>query len=171
MTPRFCNRRTRWCTADTDSPVSRARSVKLMRPSPASRPTIWRSMSSTPQNLPRRPACGRNTGPGPAFRLMPPLFDGAGEDALDEVTLEGEEDHQGYDEGQERAGGQDVDVAGELPHLGLQPLGHRLGSGVGEHQGDQHVVPDPQELKDRQGGDRRAAEGEDDLDEDRPFLP
>ena len=32
-TPRCSSRRTRWCTADVDSPVARPRSVKLIRPS------------------------------------------------------------------------------------------------------------------------------------------
>src|SRR4051812_20307060 len=60
MTPRFSSRRTRWCTADTESPVSLARSVKLIRPSAASSATIRRSISSTletvapPRTTPRR---------------------------------------------------------------------------------------------------------------------
>ena len=40
--------RTRWWVAETDSPVWRARSVKLIRPSLASSERILRSISSTP---------------------------------------------------------------------------------------------------------------------------
>src|SRR5690606_35642757 len=96
-------------------------------------------------------------------------LDRAGEDPLHEVALEGEEHRQRDDQRQERAGRQDVDVAGELPHLRLQPLGHRLRLGVGEHQRDQQVVPHPQELEDAERGDRRAAQREDHPPEDRPL--
>src|SRR5713226_3396559 len=57
MTPRSSRRRTRCCTAETDSPVCLASSVKLSRPSPASNARILRLVSST-----RLPA--RRAGPG-----------------------------------------------------------------------------------------------------------
>src|SRR5258707_442350 len=60
MTPRSSSRLTRCCTADTDSPVCRASSVKLTRPSLASRAMILRLVSST---------CYR---PLPARRYDPP---------------------------------------------------------------------------------------------------
>src|SRR5437762_170968 len=49
MTPRCSNRRTRWCTADTDSPTFSARSVYDRRPSAVRAATIARSISSTPE--------------------------------------------------------------------------------------------------------------------------
>ncbi len=45
--PRRSSLRTRWWVAETDSPVWRARSVKLIRPSLASNERIFRSISST----------------------------------------------------------------------------------------------------------------------------
>ena len=48
ITPRRSSRRTRWCVAETESPVCRDSSVKLIRPSRHSSETILRSMSSTP---------------------------------------------------------------------------------------------------------------------------
>src|SRR6266699_6323568 len=59
MTPRSSSRLTRCCTADTDSPVCLASSVKLSRPSPASSATILRLVSSTllpPGAVGERPA-------------------------------------------------------------------------------------------------------------------
>src|SRR6266508_2370664 len=50
-TPRCSSRFTRWCTADVDRPVALPRSVKLIRPSAASSPTIFRSSSSIQQTL------------------------------------------------------------------------------------------------------------------------
>src|SRR5687768_1687778 len=48
MIPRCSSRRTRWCTADTDSPTRSARSVYDNRPSSVNARTIARSVSSTP---------------------------------------------------------------------------------------------------------------------------
>src|SRR5690349_17484621 len=73
MIPRCSSRRTRWCTADTDSPTRSARSVYDNRPSSVNAPMIARSVSSAPspygedvsgtvsrrrmcRSLPRRPA-------------------------------------------------------------------------------------------------------------------
>jgi hypothetical protein len=47
MTPSVSSLRTRWWTADTDSPACLASSVKLIRPLRESRDTILRSISST----------------------------------------------------------------------------------------------------------------------------
>ena len=46
--PRRSSRRTRWWVAETDSPVWRDRSVKLILPSWHSNERILRSVSSTP---------------------------------------------------------------------------------------------------------------------------
>src|SRR5690606_13844088 len=56
ITPRCSSRRTRWWTADTDSPTRSARSVYDNRPSSARAATIARSISSTNVNLPCRVA-------------------------------------------------------------------------------------------------------------------
>src|SRR5438067_511221 len=53
MTPRCSNRRTRWCTADTDRPTFSARSVYDNRPSAVRAATIARSISSTPGKYPQ----------------------------------------------------------------------------------------------------------------------
>ena len=37
--------------------------------------------------------------------------------------------------------------------------------GAQEHEGDEQVVPDPQELEDRERGERRDGQRQDDLDE------
>src|SRR6201992_920434 len=57
-TPPPCSsRRTRWCAADTDSPVRLASSVKLIRPSADSSSRIWRSISSTRTRYSPRARC------------------------------------------------------------------------------------------------------------------
>src|SRR5918992_2879673 len=48
ITPRCSSRRTRWCTADVERPVSLPRSVYDIRPFPASSRRTCRSSSSTP---------------------------------------------------------------------------------------------------------------------------
>src|SRR6201996_1883583 len=56
-TPPCSSRRTRWCAADTDSPVRLASSVKLIRPSADSSSRIWRSISSTRTRYSPRARC------------------------------------------------------------------------------------------------------------------
>src|SRR6266567_4963769 len=75
MTPRSSSRRTRCCTAETDSPVCLASSVKLSRPSLASSARILRLVSSTP--LPSRPAgaAGQRPADHHPLDLVRPLDD------------------------------------------------------------------------------------------------
>src|SRR6476619_2889936 len=86
---------------------------------------------------PPRPAPGA---PAPA------LLDRPGQEALDEVALEGEEDGQGDCQRDERGRRDQVEVGPELPQLGED--GHRDRLGVAaQRQRDQQVVPGPEELE------------------------
>ena len=54
------------------------------------------------------------------------LLHGAGEQALHEVALEGEEHHERHEQRQERGRRDDVEVGAELAHLGADRDGQRL---------------------------------------------
>src|SRR6266508_2528079 len=99
----------------------------------------------------------------------PRLLDRTSHHALDEVTLECEEDDQRHNHRQENAGSDDVDARPELPRLLLQRHRDRLGV-LSEHQRHQQVVPHPEELEDRQRRDRGPAERQHHLAEDGELL-
>ena len=84
------------------------------------------------------------------------LLDRAGEQALHEVALEGEEHHQRDRQREERRRRDQLDVRAELAQLGEDRDRDRLRVAA-EGQRDEQVVPRPQELEDRQRGDRRQA--------------
>src|SRR5918998_1411876 len=94
-----------------------------------------------------------------------PLLDGAGEDALDEVALEGEEDYDGNDHRYERARRDDLDARAVGTHL-LPDEDVQRRCLTCEDERDQQVVPRPDELEDQEGGDRRHTQGKHDAAED-----
>jgi hypothetical protein len=98
-------------------------------------------------------------------RFLPPL-DRPGGEAADEVALQRDEDRHRDDHAEDRAGRQ------QLPALVLLADQPRDGDGddlllarAEVQQGDQQVVPDPQELEDGEGGQRRHRHGHDQLPE------
>src|SRR5690606_2951798 len=96
-------------------------------------------------------------------------LDRAGHHALDEVALERAEQDQRDDQRQEGDGREEGHGGPELPHLGLEVLGHRRVRRVGEDQGDEHVVAHPEELEDAQRRDGGLAQREDHRHEDPPL--
>ena len=100
--------------------------------------------------------------------LQPPL-DRAGQQAAHEVALQREEHEQRHDDRVTKA--EAVRIS-QLPprepsRFTSRPVSTSLSScGAEEHQRDEQVVPDPEELEDREGGERREAERQHDLDED-----
>jgi hypothetical protein len=84
---------------------------------------------------------------------------------LHEVALEGEEDDERDRKRDESRGCDELDVRAELAHLREDRDGDRLRV-TRERERDQQVVPDPQELEDRERRDRRQAERDDDTEED-----
>src|SRR5262249_36229082 len=116
----------------------------------------------------RRPAASGGTWPGRATlpsRSAERLLDRAGQEALDEVALERQEDDQRDRQRDERRRGDQVDVRAELAQLGEDRDRDRLGVAA-EGECDQEVVPRPEELEDRERGDRRQPERQDDAGED-----
>src|SRR5215475_10813347 len=94
------------------------------------------------------------------------LLHRAGEYALDEVPLEGEEHRERHDHRDECAWADDVDVRGERPHLRVQRVRDRCVRRTGEHQRHEQVVPHPHELVDGQRCDRGPPDRQHDLAED-----
>src|SRR3954454_14848901 len=87
-------------------------------------------------------------------------LDGAAGDAADEVALQGEEHDERQRHGDERRRRQELPPTAELVHEVVDLDGHRQVLRAGRpdvHERDQQVVPDEQELEDREGGDRRHA--------------
>ena len=95
-------------------------------------------------------------------------LDRAGEDAADEEPLEQEEHGQRHRRLEERAGGQQVLELAELAGLGGDHDRRRRRRLVGaDHRdGDQVVVPGPQELEDRERGEHRHRQREHQAPED-----
>ena len=89
----------------------------------------------------------------------------AGEQPLDEVALEREEHGERHDQRDERRGRDQVDVRAELAQVGEDRDRDRLHV-LAERQRDDQVVPRPEELEDRERGDRRQAERQDQPQED-----
>ena len=81
-------------------------------------------------------------------------LDGAGGHAADEEALEREEHDERHEHGDEAAGGEQVPLLAAVADEALQRLLDDLVllRRAEEDQGDEEVVPDPQELQDR---DRR----------------
>src|ERR1043166_5470683 len=73
----------------------------------------------------------------------PRLLDRSGEETLDEVTLEREEDCERNHERHEGGGRDDVDVRAESAQLREDRDGDRLGR-AGEGQRDEQIVPRPE---------------------------
>src|SRR3954453_5726603 len=96
------------------------------------------------------------------------LLDRARQETLGEVALEREEDRERDRERQERRGRDQLDVGSELPQLREDRDGDRLGVAAERQRHDQ-VVPGPEELEDRERGDRRQAKRQHQLEEDRPL--
>ena len=94
-----------------------------------------------------------------------PLLHGAGEQPLHEVALEREEDDERDRERHEGRGRDQLDVGAELPHLREDRDGDRLRVAP-EGQRHEQVVPDPEELEDRERGDRGQPERQDQPEED-----
>ena len=88
--------------------------------------------------------------------------------AFDEVALQAEEHRKRNDHGDERPGGQQVPVLSPGPDHRRQALGEDrdISRSAQEDQGDQQVVPYPEELEDRKRGDRGNGEGQDEAGED-----
>ena len=91
-----------------------------------------------------------------ATRGVTGLLYGAGEQTLDEVPLEGEEDRQRHGQRDERGRRDQLDVRAELAQLREDRDRDRLRLAP-ERERDEQVVPRPEELEDRERGDRRAA--------------
>src|SRR5262249_41628985 len=157
-----CSRSTPWPPSARGAPTW----SPPQRPGTGSRsswPASWRSLSSARL----RPASGA-TWPGratPPSPLAERRLDRAGQEAPDAVALEREEDDQRDRQRDERRRGDQVDVRAELAQLGEDRDRDRLGVAA-EGERDQEVVPRPEELEDRERGDRRQPERQDDAGED-----
>src|ERR1035438_5564717 len=78
----------------------------------------------------------------------PHSFDGTRKDATDEITLEGKEDDQRHKDGHYGASGHYPVVCRQRPSLVVQEdCERRVHVAAEEHQGDQQVVPYPDELE------------------------
>ncbi len=97
-----------------------------------------------------------------------PLLDRAGQEPLDEVALEGEEHDERDRERDEGGRRDDLEVRAELAQLREDRDRDRLRV-AGEGQRDEQVVPDPEELEDRERRDRGQSERKDEPEED-PHL-
>src|SRR3954454_12154752 len=91
-----------------------------------------------------------------------------GQQATDEVALQGQEHHERHENRHEGAGGQQVPGGAARPaEVGQR---HRdrgdLRGAAREGQGHQQVVPDPEELEDAEGGDGRLEQGQQHGEED-----
>src|SRR5262245_59840304 len=95
-----------------------------------------------------RPSNARRSGTA-GMRAMSAL-DGPGHDAADEVALQQQEHDQRYDHGHECTSRQDVPLVATVPDEDVQcGRQHALGfAGAQEDEGDEQVIPDPQELED-----------------------
>src|SRR5262245_9628027 len=100
-----------------------------------------------------------------AFGSKSLLLHGTGEQPLHEVALEREEDDERNRERDERRRRDQLDVGAELAQLGEDRDRDRLRVAP-ERQGNEQVVPDPEELEDGERGDRRQAERQDQAHED-----
>src|ERR1700682_3105083 len=93
---------------------------------------------------------------GPATRSLSAL-DGTGQQAANEVALESEEHDQRQDHGYEGGRRQQLVALAE----GIDEVGHRdrqgrnVGAAAKVDQGDQEVVPDEEELENRQRSQHR----------------
>ena len=95
------------------------------------------------------------------------LLDGAGQEPSHEGTLQQQEDDQRHDHRHERARGQDVPLATAVAveHQQRRWQHPLLLAGAQEDQRHQEVVPDPQELEDREGADGRDRQRQHESDE------
>src|SRR3546814_3522244 len=82
-------------------------------------------------------------------------LDGARGETTDEVALQAEEDQHRDGHRDEGARGQQLGALSLRPEQLLQLDDHRGVVGAQEELGDQQVVPDPEELEDREGGQGR----------------
>ena len=123
-------------------------------------------------SLKERPAWGGNWISDTPCPLGIPLSSGyypltdASHQAAHKVALQGKEDRQRQDHADERAGGQQVPVLAFFADDGGQRAGDHPVLVTQEDQGHQVVVPDPQELEDGKGGQRRDGKRQDQLGED-----
>src|SRR6266851_9487095 len=82
-----------------------------------------------------------------------------------EIALEGKEQDQRRDQREKGGRRDDVDTAAEVAHL-LQDGDRHRGRTAREDQPHKQVVPHPEELEDRERGDRGKCERQDDATED-----
>src|SRR5665647_672168 len=93
------------------------------------------------------------------------------EERRDEPALEDQEHEQCRGEDEQGSGAQQWDVGAPLPLEGAQGSGHRaLGGVVDEDDGEQELVPGPQEEQDRQRGQRRHRQRDVDPPEELPQV-
>src|SRR4051794_35307378 len=155
-------------------PASRSRNGPSIGPATTSPQDTTRSKPSSSTSVRTASSAGRLpwTSLTTAIRMRPGrpgrLLHRAREQPLDEVALEREEDTQRDRQRDERRRGDELDVRPELAQLGEDRDGVRLDVAT-ERQGDDQVVPRPQELEDRQRGDGGQAERQDQPQED-PHL-
>ena len=107
----------------------------------------------------------REPPPTIAHEPAPRLLHRPREQPLHEVALEGEEDGERDRHREERGRRDQLDVGPELPELGEDRDRDRLGR-LAEGQRDEQVVPDPEELEDRERRDRGQPERKDQPRED-----
>ena len=92
-------------------------------------------------------------------------FDRAGHQSTDKVTLQREEDDQRQNHADECAGSKQVPVLSFFTHHGCQSHRNHAVLVTQKDQRHQVVIPDPQELEDGKGSQRRNRKRQDEFGE------